>query len=79
MSYLLAGIMQVDKLRDGLLLKGGTALKKAYFSDYRFSEDLDFSIRPDKEFGDTGTLVQRATVECERLLQERGAFWASER
>ncbi len=74
LSYLLAGIMQVDKLRDGLLLKGGTALKKAFFSDYRFSEDLDFSICPGKEFGDTETLIQRATTKCERLLQERGAF-----
>ena len=74
LSYLLAGIMHVDELRDGLLLKGGTALKKAYFSNYRFSEDLDFSIRPDKKLGDTDTLVHRAVAECERLLQERGAF-----
>ena len=30
-------------LRDTLAFKGGTALKKCYFGDYRFSEDLDFS------------------------------------
>lgn len=30
-------------LRDSLLFKGGTALKKCYFGDYRFSEDLDFT------------------------------------
>jgi predicted nucleotidyltransferase component of viral defense system len=74
LSYLLAGIMQVDRLRDGLLLKGGTALKKAYFPGYRFSEDLDYSIRPGKELGDTDSLIHRAAGECERLLQERGAF-----
>jgi predicted nucleotidyltransferase component of viral defense system len=74
LSYLLAGIMQVGELRDGLLLKGGTALKTAYFPDYRFSEDLDFSVRPDKELGDTDTPVHRAVAACERLLQERGAF-----
>ncbi|NOR82538.1 MAG: hypothetical protein GQ526_03495 [Ardenticatenales bacterium] len=74
LSYLLAGIMRVDDLRDGLLLKGGTALKKAYFPGYRFSEDLDFSIRPDKKLGDTDTLIHRAVAECEQLLQERGAF-----
>jgi predicted nucleotidyltransferase component of viral defense system len=27
------------------LFKGGTALRKAYFSDYRFSRDLDFTAR----------------------------------
>jgi predicted nucleotidyltransferase component of viral defense system len=74
LSYLLAGVMQVDELRDGLLLKGGTALKKAYFPRYRFSEDLDFSARPGKELGDTDSLVHGATAACERLLQERGAF-----
>jgi predicted nucleotidyltransferase component of viral defense system len=28
-----------------LALKGGTALKRCYFADYRFSEDLDFTLR----------------------------------
>lgn len=28
---------------DSLRLKGGTCLRKCYFPDYRFSEDLDFS------------------------------------
>lgn len=74
LSYLLAGIMQVHDLREGLLLKGGTALRKAYFPDFRFSEDLDFSVRPGKELGDTDTPVHRAVAACERLLQEHGAF-----
>jgi len=43
LSWILAGINQVDALRDALAFKGGTALKKCYFGDYRFSEDLDFS------------------------------------
>jgi len=42
LSYLLAGIAAVPDLA-GLRFKGGTALKKMYFGDYRFSEDLDFS------------------------------------
>ena len=42
LSYLLAGIAAVPEL-GGLRFKGGTALKKMYFGDYRFSEDLDFS------------------------------------
>jgi len=42
-SWILAGISRVDALRETLVFKGGTALKKCYFGDYRFSEDLDFS------------------------------------
>ena len=40
-SWVLAGITQVPVLRDTLVFKGGTALRKCYFGDYRFSEDLD--------------------------------------
>lgn len=43
LSWVLAGITQTGILRDALVFKGGTALKKCYFGDYRFSEDLDFS------------------------------------
>ncbi len=43
LSWVLAGISQVPVLQDALVFKGGTALRKCYFGDYRFSEDLDFS------------------------------------
>jgi len=43
LSWVLAGISQVEALRDTLVFKGGTALRKCYFGDYRFSEDLDFT------------------------------------
>lgn len=42
-SWILAGISRVGSLRDVLVFKGGTALRKCYFGDYRLSEDLDFS------------------------------------
>ena len=42
-TWLLAGVSQNKYLNEKLLFKGGTALKKAYYSDYRFSEDLDFT------------------------------------
>ena len=31
-------------LRDVLAFKGGTALRRCWFADYRFSEDLDFTL-----------------------------------
>ena len=46
LSWILAGVSQVLALGDSLVFKGGIALKKCYFGDYRFSEDLDFSGRP---------------------------------
>jgi predicted nucleotidyltransferase component of viral defense system len=43
LSWLLVGLSR-SPLRDRLAFKGGTALKKCYFGDYRFSEDLDFTL-----------------------------------
>jgi len=43
LSWILAGISEHQSLKNNLVFKGGTALKKCYFGDYRFSEDLDFS------------------------------------
>ena len=43
LSWVLVAIAESD-LRDQVAFKGGTALKKAYFPEYRFSEDLDFTL-----------------------------------
>ena len=43
LSYVLFGISNQSELSKCLIFKGGTCLKKCYFGDYRFSEDLDFS------------------------------------
>ena len=40
LSWILAGIQRVDVLKGTLVFKGGTALKKCFFGDCRFSEDL---------------------------------------
>ena len=45
LSWVLAGIGVNEKLQNGLISKGGTALKKCYFGEYRFSKDLDFTAR----------------------------------
>ena len=43
-SYVLLGVAANDLLRESLVFKGGTALRKVHFPGYRFSEDLDFSM-----------------------------------
>ena len=42
-SYVLLGVASQAELRETLVFKGGTALKKIHFKGYRFSEDVDFS------------------------------------
>lgn len=44
LSWVLFAISKNDMLYNALVFKGGTVLKKAYFEDYRFSEDLDFTL-----------------------------------
>jgi predicted nucleotidyltransferase component of viral defense system len=44
LSWILRGISSNNILSKTLVFKGGTVLKKAYFKDYRFSEDLDFTL-----------------------------------
>jgi uncharacterized protein len=44
LSWLLLGIAQHPQLSNQIVFKGGTVLKKVYFNDYRFSEDLDFTL-----------------------------------
>jgi len=61
LSWLLAGLAQVDSLSGTLVFKGGTALKKCYFGEYRFSEDLDFSTLKGAPIGDA---MEQAIREC---------------
>jgi hypothetical protein len=57
LSWVLAGIGQVESLQKALIFKGGTALRKCYFGDYRFSEDLEFSCL---EGAPTGAVMEEA-------------------
>ena len=45
LGHFLAAIYSDQTLRDMLVFKGGTCLRKCWFPDYRFSEDLDFTSR----------------------------------
>ena len=41
LSYMLAGIASIEGFEKHVVFKGGTALRKCYFAEYRYSEDLD--------------------------------------
>jgi uncharacterized protein len=51
LAWFLVGLSRC-KLRDLLIFKGGTALKRCHFGDYRFSEDLDFTLARRVEFAE---------------------------
>ncbi|MGC9356737.1 MAG: nucleotidyl transferase AbiEii/AbiGii toxin family protein [Anaerolineae bacterium] len=72
LGYLLAGMAQIPALSEALILKGGTALRKFYFADYRFSEDLDFSAV--MTLADVDQAMQVAVTATQASLLESGPF-----
>lgn len=71
LSWVLAGVGRVPALASTLVFKGGTALKKCYFGEYRFSEDLDFSSIGAPPAGDEMEhAVAVACSEATKLLDE---------
>ena len=53
LSWILFGISKHEQLSKTIVFKGGTVLKKIYFEDYRFSEDLDFTLFNSKTENET--------------------------
>jgi predicted nucleotidyltransferase component of viral defense system len=49
LAWLLCVVSQHPLLSEVLAFKGGTALRRVHFGDYRFSEDLDFTLVRDVE------------------------------
>ena len=74
LSYILAGISSHFELKDALVFKGGTALKKLFFGDYRFSEDLDFTSNNSPKNEQLESALRMAIDETGRLLSTHGPF-----
>lgn len=58
LSLVIWGIAKHQNMSTSWIFKGGTALKKCYFGDYRFSEDLDY------------TLTTEASIDPEVIYQD---------
>lgn len=72
-SWILAAIGSQQELRGSLVFKGGACLKKCYFGDYRFSEDLDFSsTETAPRHSDLEAAFVKVCREAERLLRPVG-------
>ena len=59
-SWILWGIYNHNFLKDALIFKGGTCLKKIHIKDYRYSEDMDFTLNPEMEKDITNNAVYGA-------------------
>lgn len=72
LGHFLAVLFQQNWAREKLVFKGGTCLKKCYFPNYRFSEDLDFTLI-DADFVITGKLLQSV---CKTISDRYGILFS---
>jgi hypothetical protein len=71
LGWVLVGIFRDPLLADTWVFKGGTCLKKCYFETYRFSEDLDFTVREPAQL-EEGFLLERFKELSAWLYDETG-------
>jgi predicted nucleotidyltransferase component of viral defense system len=72
LSWILFGIATHPILSKVLIFKGGTALKKCYFGDYRFSQDLDFTLVDESSYQSLNSYVQEACTIAKNELNKMG-------
>ncbi len=63
LSKALSALSGLDELQNSLVFKGGTALKKCYYPDWRYSEDLDFTATRPITSEAVRTLFEQVTTE----------------
>lgn len=71
-NHLLAALFQHEPI---MVLKGGTCLRKIYFPDYRFSDDLDFTLTSDIPDADVSKVITGSLLFARKvsgiLFEER--------
>ncbi len=75
-GWLLFGIFTGSELKDRIFLKGGNALRKGYFENMRFSNDLDFGI-PDDISQDA--LLAEINSVCVLIQKKAGIIFVNEK
>jgi len=68
LSKVLMALSQIDVFNQNLLFKGGTALKKFYYPEWRFSEDLDFTSKTKLKPKDIKSIFQEAVDKVGKLF-----------
>lgn len=62
-ELLLSYLGRNNLFRKMVIFRGGTSLKKMYFPDYRFSEDLDFVISDDESLDSMNAVIENILKE----------------
>ena len=75
-GWLLSGIYSVSNLKEILILKGGNALRKAYFYSTRFSADLDFTTESSI---DPHMLMNELNTVCQYIQEKTGVVFDLEK
>lgn len=82
LNKILDGLSQQPEFQSNFVFKGGTAIKKLFFSDWRFSEDLDFTLMQPVEPIAIRRVFQSACRVCQKkwnlTIQAQGLAWPSE-
>jgi len=68
LSKVLITLSQIDLFNQNLLFKGGTALKKFYYPEWRFSEDLDFTSKSKLKPEDVKNIFQETVDKVGTLF-----------
>jgi predicted nucleotidyltransferase component of viral defense system len=71
LTEVLKALSRVISLSDILVFKGGTALRKIYFTDWRYSEDLDFTVKRDIKEDELRQLLDEWYSQVEQTAQIR--------
>ena len=75
LGHLLNAFYSFEDIKSCFVFKGGTCLKKCYFEDYRFSEDLDFTLL-DKDFTVDVDMINKVAGVVEKVSNIK--FFVSE-
>ncbi len=82
LSKVLVGLSKQQRFQDNLSFKGGTALKKLFFSEWRYSEDLDFtSVEPMSPIAIMKIFIAAGSVCRKEIgldIHAQGLNWPSE-
>ncbi len=65
LGHFLNAMFSFSDISENFVFKGGTCLRKNYFADYRFSEDLDFTLL-DESFVIDDAFFKKIIIQAER-------------
>jgi len=68
LSKVLMALSHIEPFNQSLLFKGGTALKKLYYPEWRFSEDLDFTSRSKLKPKEVKSIFEEAVDKVGKLF-----------